>query len=89
MVVNSDSEEEEEVLSDGDEDGQEAWSGEINYVMGDVTHPQNTGASDVIIVHCVGECCVRGLIGKELLSGMGRCHLLKKRKPCLTGKIFY
>ncbi|XP_065892694.1 chromodomain-helicase-DNA-binding protein 1-like isoform X2 [Dysidea avara] len=54
VVVNSDSEE-EDVLSDGDEDGQEAWSEEINYVMGDVTHPQNTGASDVIIVHCVDD----------------------------------
>ena len=75
------------MLSDGDEDGQEAWSEEINYVMGDVTHPQNTGASDVIIVHCVGECCVWGLIGRELLSGMGRCHLLKKAENS-TGKIF-
>jgi len=48
----------EEVWSDGDEDGQETWSGEINYVMGDVIHPQNTGTGDVIIVHCVGGCCV-------------------------------
>ena len=54
MVVNSDSEE-EEAWSDGDEDEQETWSGEINYVMGDVTHPQIAGNGDVIIVHCVGE----------------------------------
>ena len=54
MVVNSDSEE-EEAWSDGDEDEQETWSGEINYVMGDVTHPQITGNGDVIIVHCVGK----------------------------------
>jgi len=61
VVVNSDSEE-EEVWSDGDEDGQGAWSGEINYVMGDVTHPQNTGTGDVIIVHCVGECALCGRV---------------------------
>ena len=28
---------------------------QINYVVGDVTQPQNTGSNDAIIIHCVGE----------------------------------
>ena len=51
VVVDSDS---EEVWSDSDEEGEEAWSGEISYTRGDVTHPQNAGSNDLIIVHCVG-----------------------------------
>jgi len=45
----------EEAWSDSDEEVEEVWSGEINYVKGDVTHPQNTGTSDLIILHCVGK----------------------------------
>ena len=29
---------------------------DIDYVVGDVTHPQKTGDTDALIVHCVGEC---------------------------------
>ena len=78
VVVDSDSEEEEGVWSDGDEDGQGAWSGEINYVMGDVTHPQNTGTSDVIIVHCVGEYCVK--VENNILGWVNTMHVLYGKK---------
>ena len=53
VAVDSDS---EEAWSDSDEEGEGVWSAEINYTRGDVTHPQNTGTSDLIIVHCVGKC---------------------------------
>ena len=46
------SEEEEE---EGEEEEEEEER-QINYVVGDVTQPQNTGSSDAIIIHCVGEC---------------------------------
>ena len=51
VTVDSDS---EEAWSDSDGEEEGAWSEEINYVRGDVTHPQNAGNSDLIIVHCVG-----------------------------------
>ena len=47
-----DSDEEE---GEGEEDEEEGER-QINYVVGDVTQPQNTGSYDVIIVHCVGGC---------------------------------
>lgn len=31
-------------------------SGDLNYVVGDVTQPQNVGSKDAIVLHCVGEC---------------------------------
>ena len=51
LIVDSDS---EEAWSDNDDEEEETWSGEINYIKGDVTHPQNAGTDDLIIVHCVG-----------------------------------
>ena len=48
------SEEEEE--GEGDDEEEEEEERQINYVVGDVTQPQNTGSSDAIIIHCVGEC---------------------------------
>lgn len=50
---------ETEDLEDGEEetsdelDGEDLDSTSINYVSGDVTHPQ-AGAEDAVIVHCVG-----------------------------------
>ena len=47
-----------EVDSDDEELEEEAESDEscdLGYISGDVTHPQNTGEGDAIIVHCVGE----------------------------------
>ena len=45
--------------SDSEGSGDELSAGdpsdrEIQYVVGDVTRPQNTGDSDAIVVHCVG-----------------------------------
>jgi len=34
---------------------EEEGSRVINYVVGDVTHPEKTGDTDAIVVHCVGE----------------------------------
>lgn len=54
-----------------DESGDEAADGEaaedeetnnnkgIQYVIGDVTHPQNTDSKDALIVHCVGQSSCR------------------------------
>lgn len=42
------SEEEEEEEVEGEEK-------DIQYVVGDVTHPQYAGTRDALIVHCVGE----------------------------------
>ena len=54
--LNVDADSDDEVWSDNsDEEGEETWSREINYVRGDVTHPQNAGVNDLIIVHCVGK----------------------------------
>ena len=52
MIVDSDS---EEASSDSEGEDDESWSGEISYIRGDVTHPQNAGSNDLIIVHCVGK----------------------------------
>ena len=52
MTVDSDS---EEASSDSEGEEDESWSGEISYIRGDVTHPQNAGNNDLIIVHCVGK----------------------------------
>ena len=52
VTVDSDS---DEASSDSEGEEDEAWSGEISYVKGDVTHPQNAGNNDLIIVHCVGK----------------------------------
>lgn len=41
--------------SEGEEEGVEPEAVDIRYLVGDVTHPQNTEKSDVIVVHCVGE----------------------------------
>lgn len=51
MSLESSSEEEGEDEEGG---GQEPFEQEIQYVMGDVTQPQNTGTGDAIVVHCVG-----------------------------------
>ncbi len=54
MTLNSDESSEE---SEGaDEWGCEDVEGEeLRYLVGDVTRPQQTGTSDAIVVHCVGE----------------------------------
>ena len=44
------SSDEEEGEGEGEEEERQ-----INYVVGDVTQPQNTGSNDAIIIHCVGE----------------------------------
>ena len=44
--------------SDDDEDydiNDADKSTQINYVVGDVTLPLNTGENDAVIIHCVGE----------------------------------
>lgn len=41
--------------SDSSEEEEEPEAVDIRYVVGDVTHPQNTEKSDAIVVHCVGE----------------------------------
>ena len=51
-----DEEEERDVLGFGDNDGGESKSCAIQYVRGDVTHPQAAGDEDAIVVHCVGKC---------------------------------
>lgn len=51
LESSSDEEEEEEERELEGEDEER----EINYVVGDVTQPQNTGSNDAIIIHCVGE----------------------------------
>jgi hypothetical protein len=35
---------------------------EIHYVMGNVAQPQNTGSSDAIVVHCVGESSMHNFV---------------------------
>ena len=55
VAIDSDSDEASSD-SEGEGEGDEAWSGEISYIRGDVTHPQNAGNNDLIIVHCVGKC---------------------------------
>lgn len=52
------SSDEDEIESEGEreeEGGEGEVENQINYVVGDVTQPQNTGNADAIIVHCVGE----------------------------------
>lgn len=47
----------DECGSEGVEEcGSEGVENDIQYLVGDVTRPQQTGSSDAIIVHCVGEC---------------------------------
>ena len=51
MTLDSD-----ESSEDSDEWGCEEEEGEeLHYLVGDVTRPQQTGTSDAIVVHCVGE----------------------------------
>ena len=56
-------------LDSEESEGADEWGCEggedrnIRYLVGDVTRPQQTGTSDTIVVHCVGECvcvCVWG-----------------------------
>ncbi len=54
ISLDSEGESEEEEEEEEDEDD-ETRKRDINYVVGDVTHPQHTDCSDAIIVHCVGE----------------------------------
>ncbi|XP_035687270.1 chromodomain-helicase-DNA-binding protein 1-like [Branchiostoma floridae] len=55
IAMETDEEESDEevtmVTDDDDDDDRRA----INYVMGDVTHPQCTGDQDAIVVHCVDD----------------------------------
>ena len=48
-------EEKEEEGKEVEDDEEEEEERQMNYVVGDVTQPQNTGTSDAIIIHCVGE----------------------------------
>ena len=54
-TAGSDAEEEEEEEED-EEDRSVAC--DIQYIVGDVTHPQHSGTGDAIAVHCVGKCDV-------------------------------
>ena len=46
---------------------------DIRYLVGDMTRPQQTGTSDAIVVHCVGECvCVCVCVG---VTSMFVCSL--------------
>ena len=58
VAIDSDS---DDTSSDSEGEGNKAWSREINYIRGNVTHPQNAGNNYLIIVHCVGKCmcCVQ------------------------------
>ena len=49
-----DEDEERDVLGFSDDDGIKSCA--IQYVRGDVTHPQAAGDEDAIVVHCVGKC---------------------------------
>ena len=40
---------------DDDDDDDDENTRNIQFVVGDVTHPQSTRNNDAIIVHCVGE----------------------------------
>lgn len=52
----SEDETEDDILMSLDvEDDDERNTRNIQFVLGDVTHPKNTGDNDAIIVHCVGE----------------------------------
>ena len=51
--LDSGGESEEEDEEDHDED--EIRSRDINYVVGDVTHPKPFNDRDAIVVHCVGK----------------------------------
>ena len=46
---------EDEGELDIDDEEDERGSCEIDYVIGDVTHPLKAGDQDAIIVHCVGK----------------------------------
>ena len=47
---------------------------DIRYLVGDVTRPQQTGTSDAIVVHCVGECvCVGVCVCVCVGVGVGVC----------------
>ena len=50
---------------------------DIQYLVGDVTRPQQTGTSDAIVVHCVDECvCVcGGGCGCGCVKSMFTCSL--------------
>ena len=52
--LEEESDEDEGELDIDDEAG-ERGSCEIDYVIGDVTHPVKAGDQDAIIVHCVGK----------------------------------
>ena len=47
-----------------EEEEDEREEREIQYLIGDVTQPQNTSTNDAIIVHCVG---------KDILSDHSQC----------------
>lgn len=46
-----------------EEEEEESVMTDIQYVVGDVTHPQNTGAADAVVVHCVGRFEARSIVG--------------------------
>ncbi len=44
---------------DESEEAEECEGVDLRYLVGDVTRPQQTGSSDAIVVHCVGEWAVQ------------------------------
>ena len=62
----SDEMEEDESGDEDEEDGKTARI--IHYVVGDVTHPQNTSTEDAIIVHCVGQSIAR--LGSQTIQSL-------------------
>ena len=54
LNINLEEESDEDEL-DIDDEEDERGSCEIDYVIGDVTHPLKAGDQDAIIVHCVGK----------------------------------
>jgi len=49
----NDDDADDDVIDDDDDD--DTMKRNINYVIGDVLQPQETGNADAVIVHCVGE----------------------------------
>ncbi|CAH1226693.1 CHD1L [Branchiostoma lanceolatum] len=55
IAMETDEEESDEEVSMVTDDDEDVDRRAINYIMGDVTHPQSTGDQDAIIVHCVDD----------------------------------
>ena len=75
ISLDSDSSDEESEGEMAAREGADDEDHQINYVVGDVTQPQNTGDDDAVIVHCVGEFTS---IYKMLLRFSWPCQYINK-----------